>query len=650
MASLVLRNVKGSPLTNQEVDDNFNNLNTEVGLKLNSSQYTASNILTLLKTVDGIGSGLDADSVHGYVGDTENSPNSLVARDSNGDFSAETITATTLIGNVQGNVTGNLTGTVTGNASNVNGTVTIEHGGTGGTTQSSARDNLGLGTMAVQSSSSVSITGGSISGISALEIASGGTGGITATQARTNLGLVIGGDIQPFSSVLTVLTNLAPNTDKLPYFNGTSSSTTTDFTSLGRTIVGSSSTSSLRSILGLAIDTDIQAYDADLSAIAALSGTGFLVRTGSGTAATRTLVAGSGLTITNTDGVSGNTTISIPSTAALTVASIAATGQITATGGFIGSFTGTFSGVASNVSGIVALTNGGTGATNAANARSNLGLGTMALQNSSTVAITGGTLSGITSFAATNATLSGTISVGGAATFSSTAQFGGGVTFLSTSNAAGDFSVATNKFTVASVTGNTAVAGTLSVAGTSSLTGNVIFGSAISVTGTTTLGTANINSVIASALSTPSITKSGTNAVGTIGQSNNRFGIVYAASISGAGADLAEKYLADAEYVVGTVMSVGGEKEVTASSEGDRAIGVVSSDPAYIMNDDLVGGTKIALKGRVPVKIVGGIVKGQEIVAADFGCAKAGSEGKVFGIALETNQDMAIKLVECVIL
>jgi len=60
---------------------------------------------------------------------------------------------------------------------------------------------------------------------------------------------------------------------------------------------------------------------------------------------------------------------------------------------------------------------------------------------------------------------------------------------------------------------------------------------------------------------------------------------------------LAEKYLADAEYEIGTVMVVGGEKEVTASTAfGQRAIGVVSGSPAYMMNSELEGGTYVALK------------------------------------------------------
>ena len=61
MATLTLRSIKGSPLTITEVDDNFTALNTDVGNRLLSSSYTAADVLTKIKTVDGIGSGLDAD-------------------------------------------------------------------------------------------------------------------------------------------------------------------------------------------------------------------------------------------------------------------------------------------------------------------------------------------------------------------------------------------------------------------------------------------------------------------------------------------------------------------------------------------------------------------------------------------------------------
>jgi hypothetical protein len=117
-------------------------------------------------------------------------------------------------------------------------------------------------------------------------------------------------------------------------------------------------------------------------------------------------------------------------------------------------------------------------------------------------------------------------------------------------------------------------------------------------------------------------------------------------------ADLAEKYLADKEYEVGTVLMVGGEKEVTASQVGFRALGAVSANPAYMMNSELEGGTYVALKGRVPVKVTGSVIKGQRLVAGQDGTAQAamGNTADVFAIALETSNDALVKLIECVIL
>jgi len=118
-------------------------------------------------------------------------------------------------------------------------------------------------------------------------------------------------------------------------------------------------------------------------------------------------------------------------------------------------------------------------------------------------------------------------------------------------------------------------------------------------------------------------------------------------------ADLAEKYLADKEYDTGTVVVVGGEAEVTAAAFGKRAIGVVSENPAFMMNKDLEGGTYIALKGRVPVKVHGPVKKGDKLLAYDNGTAIVGLLSKdidVFAVALETNDSKEIKLVEAVIL
>lgn len=117
-------------------------------------------------------------------------------------------------------------------------------------------------------------------------------------------------------------------------------------------------------------------------------------------------------------------------------------------------------------------------------------------------------------------------------------------------------------------------------------------------------------------------------------------------------ADLAEKYLPDTEYDVGTVVMIGGEKEITASTVGSRAIGAISANPAFMMNSELEGGVYVALKGRVPVKVEGSIIKGQKLVAGNNGIAHAsfGNNSDVFAIALETNNQTDVKLVECVII
>jgi len=116
-------------------------------------------------------------------------------------------------------------------------------------------------------------------------------------------------------------------------------------------------------------------------------------------------------------------------------------------------------------------------------------------------------------------------------------------------------------------------------------------------------------------------------------------------------ADLAEKYLSDKDYDVGTVLMIGGEKEVTAAQTGFRAIGVVSENPAYLMNSELEGGVAVALKGRVPVKVTGSVIKGQRLVAGPHGTAQAfGNHNDAFAIALETNIEAGVKLVECLIL
>jgi hypothetical protein len=129
--------------------------------------------------------------------------------------------------------------------------------------------------------------------------------------------------------------------------------------------------------------------------------------------------------------------------------------------------------------------------------------------------------------------------------------------------------------------------------------------------------------------------------------------IIHGRATSANYADLAEKYIPDNDYPVGTVVAIGGEKEITAATEGDRAIGVISENPAFMMNSNLENGVYVALKGRVPVRVIGAVTKGQRMVSTDAGVARGlilPNQVECFGIALETNNDVNEKLVECVIL
>jgi len=149
-------------------------------------------------------------------------------------------------------------------------------------------------------------------------------------------------------------------------------------------------------------------------------------------------------------------------------------------------------------------------------------------------------------------------------------------------------------------------------------------------------------------------TGSATHASGTVRMSIDNTGTVTATSFDGVAssaqyADLAERYLPDAEYPFGTVMTVGGGAEVTYCTQDSIPVGVISTAPAYLMNSDLENGVAVALVGRVPVRVVGSVVKGQAVYADHDGVASATAEGERVGIALETNDDTGEKLVECVL-
>ena len=89
-------------------------------------------------------------------------------------------------------------------------------------------------------------------------------------------------------------------------------------------------------------------------------------------------------------------------------------------------------------------------------------------------------------------------------------------------------------------------------------------------------------------------------------------------------ADLAELYLADKPYAAGTLVTVGGDAEITECTNQDHPLGVISTNPAYLMNTALAGGIPVALRGRVPVRFTGAVHKGDKLGPSNMPgvCAK----------------------------
>lgn len=115
-------------------------------------------------------------------------------------------------------------------------------------------------------------------------------------------------------------------------------------------------------------------------------------------------------------------------------------------------------------------------------------------------------------------------------------------------------------------------------------------------------------------------------------------------------ADLAEKYTTAEELAPGTAVAVCAHEdhEVEPANASKLCIGVVSTDPAYMMNCDSEG-QYIALKGRVPVRVKGSVKKGQPIYAWENGVCSTIATSALVGVALESNDSDDEKLVECVL-
>ena len=160
-------------------------------------------------------------------------------------------------------------------------------------------------------------------------------------------------------------------------------------------------------------------------------------------------------------------------------------------------------------------------------------------------------------------------------------------------------------------------------------------------------------------ISVSSIINASGNGVGNIGNSTGYFNTVFAKSTSAQYADVAERFAIDVEQPPGTVVELGGVAEITCSMQEliDKVFGVIRTQAAYLMNS--AAGTDathppIAMTGRVPVRVIGMVHKGDRLVSAGKGLARSALAGEAtwsttIGRALRDKLDTNEGTVEAIV-
>jgi hypothetical protein len=201
--------------------------------------------------------------------------------------------------------------------------------------------------------------------------------------------------------------------------------------------------------------------------------------------------------------------------------------------------------------------------------------------------------------------------------------------------------------------GNVTISGTLGVAGVTTMNGIFWSNGAVYSTGSSGGGgSVNFNSVASSIVPSANLTYN-------LGSTTAYWNNVYGKAVQAQYADLAENYTAAFTYSPGTVVIWADEtipEEITVSgiSHNPLVAGVISTNPAYLMNS-AVPGLPLALSGRVPCQVRGPVKKGDRLVNLEVGVAGKldpafYQPGCVIGHALETISDSEIRLIEVVIM
>jgi hypothetical protein len=181
-----------------------------------------------------------------------------------------------------------------------------------------------------------------------------------------------------------------------------------------------------------------------------------------------------------------------------------------------------------------------------------------------------------------------------------------------------------------------------------------------SSTNTATFG----NNVVVPGVTTVANLQPSVNGTTSIGIPSNKFGNIYAnylvgTSVTAQYADLAERFEADISYPAGTVVALGGAKEITAAAEDltEDVFGVVSTKAAFLMNGDAGNDQThpaVAVQGRVPVRVTGPVKKGDRLVSAGAGLARSAKRTEitafnVIGRSLQDKTTLGEGTVEAIV-
>lgn len=199
-----------------------------------------------------------------------------------------------------------------------------------------------------------------------------------------------------------------------------------------------------------------------------------------------------------------------------------------------------------------------------------------------------------------------------------------------------------NRTTNANITVSANVGGTISTAlQVVGSTGNVNISRLVNTTSLTASGNTALSgtTIISGTATIATAVLPDTNGTRNLGSSSFKFGNIHAnyligTSIQAQYADLAERFASDQAYPAGTVVALGGAAEITAAAEEltEDVFGVVSTKAAYLMNAGAGSDEThpaIAVNGRVPVRVIGRINKGDRLVAAGNGLARAGTRNEI---------------------